>query len=399
MNYRNSEMKIDQIISYFNEEKINLMPPFQRGHVWKPSQRQALLRNMVQGRPIPAIFLYKEEAEYRYSYNILDGKQRLESLLLFVGTGQQAGLRLNNLHRYFFEKRLRALAGFKIKMPSGKVGFTDLDESSVRDFREYVIPTVEITLNEQTSLDEIITLFVDINQQGVAVNRFDIVKALGKDPLLKHVFSLVAVRQRRGQSLWYRMVRNEFTSVLKRLHVIESVSNNNAKVDRMWERLLEIALFARTGEHRAPVAILKGFIKSGQSNKRLTTLELGKLRKVFSFLALAYNKSDLAQTSLATDQPQFYTLVTTLLSSNLISEFSAEALIGRLVAIAKMIDRMIPVPKDRKLPTIIKDFQEKATKQTTNVGRRQDRQTRLLEAIGAISEQEAAEASGNKVED
>src|SRR5580704_5788090 len=85
MNYRNSEMKIDQIISYFNEEKINLIPPFQRGHVWNPTTRKKLMKNMVQGRPIPAIFLYKEASGSKYSYNILDGKQRLESLLLFVG--------------------------------------------------------------------------------------------------------------------------------------------------------------------------------------------------------------------------------------------------------------------------------------------------------------------------
>ena len=85
MDYRNSEMKLDQIISYFNEEKINLIPPFQRGHVWTLPTRRKLLKNMVQGRPIPAIFLYKEASGSKYSYNILDGKQRLESLLLFVG--------------------------------------------------------------------------------------------------------------------------------------------------------------------------------------------------------------------------------------------------------------------------------------------------------------------------
>ena len=40
MNYRNAEMKIDQLVSYLNESKINLAPPFQRGHVWSVSTRR-----------------------------------------------------------------------------------------------------------------------------------------------------------------------------------------------------------------------------------------------------------------------------------------------------------------------------------------------------------------------
>jgi hypothetical protein len=33
-------MKIDQIIGYFNQHKINLIPPFQRGTVWNLATRQ-----------------------------------------------------------------------------------------------------------------------------------------------------------------------------------------------------------------------------------------------------------------------------------------------------------------------------------------------------------------------
>jgi len=40
MQYKNSEIKIDQLISYLNAEKINLSPAFQRGHVWKLKARR-----------------------------------------------------------------------------------------------------------------------------------------------------------------------------------------------------------------------------------------------------------------------------------------------------------------------------------------------------------------------
>ncbi len=39
---------------------------------------------MVTGRPIPAIFLYKEPDGSKFTYNILDGKQRLESLRTYI---------------------------------------------------------------------------------------------------------------------------------------------------------------------------------------------------------------------------------------------------------------------------------------------------------------------------
>jgi hypothetical protein len=193
MQYRNSEMKLDQLIGYFNDDKINLIPPFQRGHVWTAALRRKLMKNIVNGLPIPAIFLYKEEAGSKYSYNILDGKQRLESLLLFIGN-KRADVFIRDVTKYFFHEKERKFVDFSIDVDGSKTTFEDLPEEAVRDFREYAIPTIEINLTDDTSLDEIIDLFIDINQSGVEVNRFAIVKAMGsKNPLLSSVFALIAV--------------------------------------------------------------------------------------------------------------------------------------------------------------------------------------------------------------
>jgi hypothetical protein len=104
MKYKNSEMSIDSLVGYFSDGKISLIPPFQRGGVWNVSQRRKLIENIVRGKPIPAIFLYKEAAGSRVSYNILDGKQRLESLLLFIGNSHKE-MRIPNWRDYFFRKR------------------------------------------------------------------------------------------------------------------------------------------------------------------------------------------------------------------------------------------------------------------------------------------------------
>ena len=55
MEYKNTELKLDQVIQYVNDKKIKLVPPFQRGKVWSIKLRRGLIKNMVEGRPIPAI--------------------------------------------------------------------------------------------------------------------------------------------------------------------------------------------------------------------------------------------------------------------------------------------------------------------------------------------------------
>lgn len=152
MNYKNSEMKIDQLVAYLNEEKINLSPAFQRGHVWKLSTRKKLVRNIVQGKPIPAVFLYKEAVGSKYSYNILDGKQRLESLILFIGN-QRKDVAITNWGKYFFNPIIKGQINFPIESEEGRKKFASLGDETVRDFREYSIPTIEISLDDNSSLE------------------------------------------------------------------------------------------------------------------------------------------------------------------------------------------------------------------------------------------------------
>src|SRR5438132_14272122 len=107
MQYRTYDMKMDSLIAFLNQGKINLVPAFQRGHVWKLSDRKKLLSNIVLGRPFPSIFLYKDPSGSRYTYNILDGKQRIESIILFIGPGTP-DLAIDNWADYFYsveEKR------------------------------------------------------------------------------------------------------------------------------------------------------------------------------------------------------------------------------------------------------------------------------------------------------
>jgi uncharacterized protein DUF262 len=385
MIYRNSELRLDQIVTYLNEEKINLSPVFQRGHVWSLTVRQKLIKNILQGKPIPAIFLYKEPAGSKYSYNILDGKQRLESLILFMGNDTD-DWKIVGWKRYFFADKLRKDVGFTVLTASGKTTFAQLDDAAIRELREYSIPTIEITLNDESTLDDMISLFVDINQYGVKVNRFDIVKAMGRnDPLLKDVFDLIAEQQKRGEDIFYRTRRTPFTNILRIMNVIQKLADQKSQVDRMWERLLELVLFLRTKKHRKPVEILKSFIsKPDHPSPRLAGSEEKELRRIFIFLGQVYKTTPLAGTRLATDQTHFYTMVTALIGGGLLDSIGAGPLTNKLGRFANILEGNETLPEEHAASEHIKKYRETSAKQTTDVSRRDDRQTQFIAAIDAL---------------
>lgn len=381
MKYENKEMTINELISSFNQNRINLIPPFQRGTVWNLKKRQKLILNMLSKRPIPAIFFYMEAEGPQFVYNILDGKQRLETIVLFIGDKRE-GIKINKVSEYFYGKPAVRNMNFELEFNGKAQAFKGLDDEFVRQFRESRIPTIQISMEEEhTSLEELVSLFVDINSEGVPVTRFDVVKSLleRNDALFSQVFDLIAVSQlRKKKSRYYKAKSTNFTFVMKRLNVVSRLADPNMRVDRMWERLMEIALFTRNKKHRAPAEILKAFIKSPkeQRNARLTLAELRTLRGAFDYIATIYRRvPSFMKTKFATDQPQFYTMITLLLSTDVMENFTAVQFGKRLLEIRKILDGQVAAPKG--MEEDIKQYEDASTKQTTHPARRDRRQVTL----------------------
>lgn len=380
MIYRNTEMKLDALINYLEKGKINLVPAFQRGHVWTLTDRKKLMANVVMGRPFPSIFLYKDPSGSRYSYNILDGKQRIETLILFIGSGTE-DLGIANWADYFYSTETKRSVSFAIDLPTGKKRkFADLDLDTIRDLREYSIPIIEITIKDDTEVDEIIDLFVDINQRGEEVKRFDIVKAMGLENALLHsVFDLVGKVYELKKDVRYRQRQSEFNAVLGKLSVIANTAQISATVDRIWERLLEIALFVRKRQHSTPVEVLKRFIRVRDPEPALTDDELECLRRVFRFLRKAYAR--VGDSRLATDQTHFYTMATSLIDSDLMDSFGDAALIAKLEAFAALIEEGAQPAENEELAQIVKAYLESSSLQTTHPSRRRARQKAFVGAV------------------
>jgi len=399
MKYDTGKWTVDELVGYFKTDKINLIPPFQRGRPWSLNLRKKLLENILRGKPIPAIFLYKQQAGQMFTYNILDGKQRLESILLFV-TNTRAGIGVPNWKNYFFQGSTAASFAVNIAPDSERrqnKTFAQLDDEMVADFREYKIPTIEIQVDkDEASLKELIDLFIDINQYGVKVNRFDIVKTMyDSNPLLSGIFSLVAEKRKRKGDNFYKIMDTEFTRVLKHLAVVKNltvltmdkdtklaaIEKSQERADRMWERLLEIALFIRTKKHRTLAQILKVFDADALERKPLTGQERASLQRVFKFIGSLYRVKGVTNTKLASDQPFFYTMVTTIYAEDLLKRYPHD-LKERVARLAFAIDD--PQSVSTSARKTLRDYVSISTKQTTHPGRREARQELFAKLIEAI---------------
>jgi Protein of unknown function DUF262 len=392
MEYQNKEMTVNELISSFNEDRIVLIPPFQRNTVWSLKRRQKMIVSMLDGRPIPAIFFYREASGPQFVYNILDGKQRLETLLLFIGD-KRRGLTIKNVDDYFYAKPAKKKEmNFEVEFDGKRTSFRNLGDEPVRRFRDSRIATIQISMEEeQTSLAELVSLFVDINSEGTPVTRFDMVKALladesHKSPLFQQVFDLVASRQERRdkKSKFYKAKNTSFVFVMKRLNIVTRLHDPNMRVDRMWERLTEFALFTQSKRYRAPAEILKAFIKAppkGDQMPRLNKAQLTSLRDTFDYLKTAYAQvPGFMQSKFATDQPQFYTVVTLLLSTDTMERLTARQFAKKLLENQSILFEDAAVPTE--MQPDIDAYKEASTKQTTHPARRETRHNTILKLLG-----------------
>jgi hypothetical protein len=297
---------------------------------------------------------------------------------------------VNGVRDYFFDKKEKRQADFAINLDGKKTTFKQLPEELVREFREYAIPTIEIDLDDNSSLNEIINLFVDINQKGEKVKRFDIVKAIGNDnPLLSDVFDLIATKEHRKGDIFFKKKGTVFSRVLLQLSTVQAASDANLKVDRMWDRLVEIVLFCRTRKHRAPGQVLKSFIsnKTETDNKAIVPLELKKLRACFAFLDKAYKDPNLGWSRMSRDLPNFYTMVTALLASDMLGPSNKGGpdypeTKRKLVAFARLLADGAKAPAE--IADQLAQYKAAASRQTTHTGQRDIRQRRFLEILGKL---------------
>lgn len=82
------ERTINELVLMFKSRQINLNPGFQRNSVWTLTDRRRLIQSIMARYPLPSIFLYERRHKGGVVYDVIDGKQRLETLLMFARQGR-----------------------------------------------------------------------------------------------------------------------------------------------------------------------------------------------------------------------------------------------------------------------------------------------------------------------
>ncbi len=92
MNYNSSEQTIGWFKDRYLEGNLEIKPPYQRRPVWAPRQKSNLVESILLGLPVPEIYIHSTtSAEGATHYAVVDGQQRIRSILQFVGIDKEEG--------------------------------------------------------------------------------------------------------------------------------------------------------------------------------------------------------------------------------------------------------------------------------------------------------------------
>lgn len=152
ISFDSGQKTVQEIIHLYEKKLLNLNPGFQRFSVWSKTDRSNLIDSMIKNYPLPSVFFYRREHNGEIIYDVIDGKQRIESILMFSGVmpGEE------------FEA--------KIQLPDeSKIESIDWKELKRRKCQSlingYKLQVIEV----YGELSDIIDLFVRINSTGKAL--------------------------------------------------------------------------------------------------------------------------------------------------------------------------------------------------------------------------------------
>ncbi len=210
-------------------DKYNFNPAYQRGSVWSEEKQSFFIDSILKNFPIPPIFLHQkiDDANGKTKYDVIDGKQRLNSIINFIKNEIPASdeFGTNSFHD---EK----IAG---------IYFRDLEKEELIEYKKklwrYVIPIEYIDTSDEKLIDNI---FDRLNRNGERLNGQELRKSKYHGSELLLLVERIAEdsfwKCRLDQTDVARMEHYEFVSELlfqqiegKPLHA------NQSELDRLYE--------------------------------------------------------------------------------------------------------------------------------------------------------------------
>lgn len=89
--------------------QLELSPSYQRDDVWPTGDSQLLIESILRGIPLPSVILLEPKDKKHSAYEVVDGKQRLTSILRFIGRHPRALEIVERADEQYPEQNLKAL--------------------------------------------------------------------------------------------------------------------------------------------------------------------------------------------------------------------------------------------------------------------------------------------------
>jgi len=161
-----TDWTIETIVNQLKRQSILMNPRFQRRDAWTIRKKSAFIESILLNLPVPQIVLAESRGK-RGEFLVLDGKQRLLTLLQFfgLGTGKNNSFKLNGL------ELLKDLNGVNyIKMQEAD------NENALRQLLTYTVRSVVI--RNWPTPDYLDVVFVRLNQNSVRLSPQELRQAL-----------------------------------------------------------------------------------------------------------------------------------------------------------------------------------------------------------------------------
>jgi len=152
INYTSDQKTILDLQNMYQNGQLDLNPGFQRSSVWTERDRAKLINSILRNYPLPSIFLYCRNKDGNIVYDVIDGKQRIESILMFMG--------LKRGNRFWAKDQLSE---------DGSEEWIDWNTLKRRKLQHRITGYKLQAIETSGDAGEIIELFVRINSTGKAL--------------------------------------------------------------------------------------------------------------------------------------------------------------------------------------------------------------------------------------
>lgn len=247
-------------------KSLNLNPVFQRNSIWTIRDRKKFIKTILEGMPCPTVFLFErwDRKKKKVIKDVIDGKQRLETMFLFCGKLSPDKLLIDTNKK----KQIRDwIKEFR---------FLDLSQEQIKTFSNFSIPVGHIKLKDTSDgsdqgIGDVIEAFVRINTQGRPLTRQEQTNA-------EYIFSPTLTLAK---------------SLIKDFHKIFVMSDDQKGLMKDAEIALELVLSLWENKIlNKKVAITKAL-----KNEHITNRELQNIKKRYKAICGLLKKLNLGKSA------------------------------------------------------------------------------------------------------